>query len=537
MSHPGLTTDSLKQPIVLLAFLDSSLLRLQGELPPSLVGLSQQEQDSIAMFTNTGADTRGLRVNCWDNIESFSYELAVNDGGPKQIARFSLFDPEFNRLIPFLAKARNQTAFSSVLFQWGWILDGAEPFLSAPHVGTVFTLEPSFLQEGCRINVEVITTDIELRTIEKATAWWPDQTPGHVVVKQAIELPFQKRSPLNAMGAPPTLEVRTECEPLYNNGAGFLLNNEAPLSWLRRVVFPKLRPKDPAKQSQVVRVVPNETHSGFFLGVDSDLRSPEIKRVYHVGRGQNANVISFSPTDNRKIGAQLYGGDGFMRAVDGREKKTLDAVARMPGVQDSPAKPASDEIVMSGGGVLKFDHPLSAAQKKSFEGWAKEFARTERDDITNTPPIFVRNSAAHSEPELGQERFARLALAQQMVNQADLQLIGDPGLTLSDLIEINVYMGGTIATAGLPSGELVRVAAFSGLYVVLGFNHTIEGGKYTTVLLVVSVGQAQGEEHAARLRKELQTGVDDANAPSPQRTGPSWIEDFGRRAAQQRHIE
>lgn len=389
-------------------------------------------------------------LNCWDFVERFEYGL---EDGKSWVARFTLFDPYFDYLLPRFITAFLDQQRLRVYFQFGWIVDGLVTRMSDVKSGLVMQAVPTFLQDGVRIELEVLAPETTVKSLEKAERQWKPGTSVEEIVRDVLSMPHPTLSALNNGVAPLVVETPVPCEPLTNAGNGVVMGTYAPLTWLRSFLLQYAVPKDPKLKGRPVRLWEKDREQGKFVLAPEGWQGfrTEIKRTYHVGRGQSAQVIEFTPADNAQIATQL-GGEGYTTSVSSADKRVYEHVRS--GVTAQPEK--------------KENHPKQEMTAVRFSG--ASFAR----DLDKA----------------ALERTRQWADAQALAVQADLTVLGDPHIYLNDYIDVNVYMGGTLNTAGKRLDDSLRLVPYmSGQYFVLGYTHRIEGGQYTTSMKLTRAHQ------------------------------------------------
>jgi hypothetical protein len=186
-SERGPTGDSYKMPLVFLSFDSPDAIDLPRVGRPGGVfsnfngfGVNVLEMFGIPSLLNAG-DDQEFRVNAWEAIESFEYSF---EQGAVWVARFTVFDPTFEAILPRLVTARAKTQKVLAYFRFGWVVDGATRYgnLSRPKSGIVINIEPEFLQDGVRIVFDVQAPEVFVKSVERATAWWGGGAPAPLIV-------------------------------------------------------------------------------------------------------------------------------------------------------------------------------------------------------------------------------------------------------------------------------------------------------------------------------------------------------------------
>lgn len=478
----GPTSDSYKMPLVLLALDSPEALDLPRAGRPDGVfsnfngfGLNVLELFGVPSLLNEG-DDQEFRMNAWETIESFEFGF---EQGSAWVARFTVFDPTFESILPRLITARANAQKVLAYFKFGWIVDGPLRFgnMSRAKSGIIVNVEPEFLQDGVRITFDVQAPETFVKSVEKATAWWPSGTPAHIIAKQALEMSNPRVSELNRKVPTPIVRTPVECEPVINSGQAIYMHDMSPMTFVRETVLKLAVAKDVTLQDRKFNIFQSDREPGVLVfapeGWKDESQGIPIKRTYNVGRGQSAQVISFKPGDYAAI-ANMLGGSGRINGVDSANK-TPSTVESGP-VTSSPAD----------------NKPLTVGESGSQR---VESTPATGDAVPNPADStrFSRMTFARDLDSAVQERKAQWSAAQALATQADAELLGDPHLHMNDYVEFRTYVGGTISTAGRRDApqapQLLKL--ISGQYVIVGYQHSISGGTFTTSLKLVRANQQE----------------------------------------------
>jgi hypothetical protein len=247
------------------------------------------------------------------------------------------------------------------------------------------------------------------------------------------------------------------CEPIQNNGqpAIILPAGMTAYGFIRDKLIPHAVPKDSNKSTEAVYCY--EASPGVFrwsLFNGKDVR----KRSYGVGRGTSHQVISFQPRESSWL-ANVLGGDGVVAGIDGSRSKASQSVENRQGPLAGPDNSQRD---ISGNAV-------------------------------DSNSRFYRHSSDRTFETLVQKQRARWNQMRNVVFQAEMSIVGDPGVEMLETINVKVIAGGTTNTVGRYSeadseqerGVPSVVPYMSGDYSVLGYGHQIDMTGYQTSLLLV----------------------------------------------------
>jgi hypothetical protein len=429
-----------------------------------------------------------------DNLESFRFEYLGWAGN----LNFSiqLFDPEFDRLLNYFSAARTRTGEYSLYVRYGWQVDGTSGSKYSPtYETTVVGIQSTAVPGGMRLVVQAIPKDsVSIRTARIPFAVSiPEGVPPEQIAKYLIEFDYsafvgvKSADELNALRekfeAPTVDEIRrassrvkstgtrleidpaAACEPVKNNGQPAIVvpAGSTVFGFIRDFLIPRAVP--------VNRNVPGavycyEVSPGVFRWSVFN-KQAEVLRRYDVGRGSSHQVLSYSPSQEAWL-ANVLGGDGVVSGVDG-------------------AFPKGDQSVVGRQGTIA--GPDNSRQ---------DVAGTSLD----TNSRFYRHSSDRTFETIVQKQRARWNQLKNVVFQADLTIVGDPGIKMLETIDIQVIAGGTTNTVGRYSesdsdqepGTPSVVPYMSGLYSVLGFAHQIDmTGYQTTLHLTFQVAATNGE--------------------------------------------
>jgi hypothetical protein len=185
--------------------------------------------------------------------------------------------------------------------------------------------------------------------------------------------------------------------------------------------------------------------------------------------------------------ANLLGGDGVVAGVDGSDPKGSQNVEYRQGTIAGPDNSQQDIA----GNAL------------------------------DSNSRFYRHSPDRDFETIVQKQRARWNQMRNVVTQADLTIVGDPGVEMLETIDVQVIAGGTTNTVGRysePDGDQEPgvpsvVPYMSGLYSVLGFTHQIDmTGYQTTLYLTFQVEEKNAEADTQTPRDAPAT----QNAPTPE---------------------
>lgn len=467
----GPTSDSYKMPLVLLSLDSADALDLPRSSGPSGVyanfngfGLNVLELFRTPALLNE-QDDQEFRLNAWETIESFEYSF---EQGAAWVARFTVFDPTFEAVLPRIITARANAQRVLAYFKFGWMVDGPLRFgnMSRAKSGIVVNIEPEFLQDGVRVTFDVQSPEMFVKTVEKASAAWRSGTPADEIAKQALEMSHPTTSELNRKIPTPIVRTPVPCEPVENSGNPIEMRDISPVTFVRETVTRMAVAKDKALQDRKFSLFQSDREPGVLVfapeGWKDDAQGVPIKRTYNVGRGQSAQLISFKPGDYPSVANQL-GGVGRLSGVDSANK-TQSTVSAGP-VTSNPADNKTTVVGESGSERIESTPAADAS------------TATTADSTRFSHMTFARDLATAV-----QERKVQWATAQALATQADAELVGDPHIHINDYLEFRTYVGGTISTAGRDdasqSPQLLKL--ISGQYIVVGYRHTIGNGSYVT---------------------------------------------------------
>lgn len=478
----GPTSDSYKMPLVLLSLDSADALDLPRSGRPNSVysnfngfGMNVLELFGSPSLLNAN-DDREFRLNAWETIESFEYTY---DQGAIWIARFTVFDPTFESILPRIITARANTQRVLAYFRFGWIVDGPLRFgnMSRAKSGIVVSVEPEFMQDGVRITFDVQSPETFVKGVEKASAAWQSGTPADVIAKQALEMSHPTVSELNRKIPTPIIRTPVPCEPIINSGNPIEMRDIAPMTFVRETVLKLAVARDKKLQDRKFSLFQSDREPGVLVfapeGWKDDDQTIPIKRTYNVGRGQSAQVISFKPGDYANVANQL-GGAGRLSGVSSANKADSTVTAGPVTANPSENKPL---LVGESGSESVESTPATGTDKA-----------VEADSVR-----FARMTFARDLDTAVQERKVQWAQAQALATQADAELVGDPHIHYNDYLEFRAYVGGTISTAGRSDApqapQLLKL--ISGQYIVVGYQHTINAGTYTTTVKLVRAVQQE----------------------------------------------
>lgn len=442
-----------------------------------------------------------------DHLESFRYDYLMWSGTPS--FTIQMFDPEFDRLLGYFTAARNSARKYSLYVRFGWGVDGTSGEKFSPtYETTVVGIQSVVVPGGMRITVQAIPEQsLPVRTARLKTAVSiPAGLPPEQIAKYLIELNYVKfvgvtsadrlrtldgvqesldaediaRNATTVKTTTPRLEIDPDatCEPIQNNGQPALIlpAGMTAYGFIRDVLIPRAVPKDSNRSTEAVYCY--EASPGVFrwsLYNGKDVR----KRRYDVGRGASHQVISFQPRESAWL-ANVLGGDGVVAGVDGSKSKASQSVENRQGPL---AGPDNSQRELSGNAI-------------------------------DSNSRFYRHSADRTFETLVQKQRARWNQMKNVVIQAEMTIVGDPGIEILETVDVRVIAGGTTNTVGRYSeadGEQERgapsvVPYMSGGYSVLGYGHQIDMTGYQTSLLLVF--QQEKSDDAAQ--------TDEDNLPNSQ---------------------
>jgi len=430
----SVSSDSYKAPLVRLSFDSADALR--GQAPGTV-----QSPNVVQTVTDGEAQSGAVQIPMHEYIERFSYTFGEDEAF---MAEFTLFDPDVDNLLALTLFARANGDKAMVYFDFGWIVDGGRPFMSDVRAGGVIGATLELLQHGARLVVKVSATDTFAKTLERADASWPATTPGHEIVRTAIENYHPSPTALNAKVPPPRVLTPVRCKPLNTDNA-VIMANTAPIVFVRSVILPQLVADEPGYDGVKFTLIDSDTEPGTMILAPEGWRRvrAEPKRIYNVGRGQDAQVISFSVSDSPEIVNSL-GGSGRVESIDARSKQVHEHNGQL--ITKDPTQ--------------RFESTTDGGERYYRFNFAREFA-----------------SAA-------QQRQAAWGRAKALAASATMQIVGDPSIVVNDLLGVRAYQGGSTTSAGraLATDTPRLITYVSGNYNVLGYVHTIENGTFTTEL-------------------------------------------------------
>lgn len=433
MSGTGPSQDSYKMPIVMLTFGGpfDALNRLPGE----------------PFFSNKLTDQ--IRVPSWQYIKSFTHKMGGKSGFH---ATFELFDPNFDVLLDRLVLIRQQNQRVFVHFRYGWLVDGQYTHMSPSYRGQVVDLDPHIRPTGVEISMGVMHPATAARTLIKGTTrGWPSDTPAEKIVKEALQLARPEGYPLDEV---PIVRTPVPCAPIRNNEQPIVLNDTAPLPFVRKLMADNLIiAADPALRHREMRLIEtcDNGRAVFTLapeGWREDTRKG-VKRTYHVSRA--GNVLDFSPKDSKAI-ANILGGAGWTTSVLADGTPNREERSGVQGMTTAKPEPPSDKVD-NGAYFTKpsFDTDLETMRRRRDVQWAK---------------------------------------AQQVSVLAEAEIIGDANIEVNDYLDFYVYRGPTTANMGEyvdSLGEkapttLTKIELLSGTYTVTEIENTLGREGFKTKL-------------------------------------------------------
>lgn len=481
-SEQGPTPDSYKFPLVLLSLDSADALDLTRAATPTGVysNFNGRGANVLELFGSPAQlnadDDQEFRLPAWENIESFEFGFEQESAW---VARFTVFDPTFETVLPRLIVARMAASRILAYFKFGWIVDGAlrEGNMSRAKSGLIVNVVPEVLQDGMRIVFDVQAPETFVKTMEKASACWPSGTAAHVIAKQALEMSHPTVSQLNRRIPSPLVRTPVPTQPVVNSGNAITMTDMSPVAFVREVLLPMTVAADVALQDRKFGLFQSDREPGVLVfapeGWKDESQGIPIKRTYNVGRGQGGQVRSFKPCDFANVANQL-GGCGVINGVDSAAK-TASSVSTGP----VTANPADNKpLVIGNNGVRQVESTAS-----------REVSSANAADSTR----FTRFSFARDLDSAVQERKALWSRAQALATQSDAEVLGDPHLHINDYVEFRVYAGGTLSTAGRRDAAQAPtlLQLISGQYVIVGYNHQISGGDFTTALKLVRATQQE----------------------------------------------
>lgn len=430
----SVSPDSYKSPLVRLSFDSADALR--GQSPGAV-----SSPNVVQTLAETGPQYGGITLPMHEYIERFSYTFGEDEAF---VAEFVLFDPDVDNLLALALFARSNGDKAMVYFDFGWIVDGRSVFMSDVRAGGVIDVQLELLQHGARVTLKVSASDTFAKTLERADASWPAGTPGHEIVRTAIENFHPQPTALNSKVPPPRVITPVRCKPL-NSDNPTIMANTAPIVFVRTVVLPQLVADEPGYDGVRFTLIDSDVDPGTMILAPEGWRKTRVepKRVYNVGRGQDAQVISFSISDSPEVVNSL-GGSGRSESIDARSKQIH----------------AHDGPLITNDPTQQFTPTADAGDRFYRFNFAREF-----------------QSAS-------QQRRATWAKAKALAASASMTIVGDPSIVVNDLIAVRAYQGGSTTSAGrMLATDTPRLITYvSGNYNVLGYRHTIENGNYTTEL-------------------------------------------------------